>query len=403
MSETKNTKPHCIAPWTSLYVQHDGNVFPCCLWTRFTPIGNLHNQSLDEVWNSDQMKLLRNDMLENNFVPNCEDCRFVETSGQKSLRHEYLEEQKDHIDRVSKTKSDGTYEELSPVFLSFAVGTECQLRCRMCGPYDSNSWRAEVGSPKNYRSISEEMSAKKALELVSLNKTLTRVLFVGGEPLIIPLHYEILNALLDSKKEKDVELYYNSNLVQLQWKSHNIINYWNQFSKVTLLVSIDGTLDHFNFIRTGHNWNTLLSNLETVRRECPSTEPFAYITLSLYNFFYIPEIVETLLKNNLFTIDKILFNRVSDPEHMNAQNAPASLKQWARKKYTLYMKKLLAEYDYQDALRIIASLNLLLSYIESKEDDSNMYTEFIRFNKNSKSRINHWDLFQSFFPDLLTS
>jgi radical SAM protein with 4Fe4S-binding SPASM domain len=401
MPNFKKTIPHCIAPWTSLYVQHDGNVFPCCLWTRFSPVGNLHKQSLDEVWNSEKMKKLRLDMLEKNFVINCVDCRFNEATNQKSLRHEYLEEQAEHIGRAERTENDGRFDELSPVFLSIAVGTECQLRCRMCGPYDSNAWRVEVGSPEGYRSISEEVSSKKVLELTSLQNDLSRVLFVGGEPLIVPLHYEILKLLLAQKKEKSVELYYNSNLVQLKWKTHSIADYWNQFSKVTLLVSIDGANEQFDFIRTGHSWNRLLTNLEAVRKTCTTTDTFAYITFSLYNFMYIPETIDALLKNNLFTIDKILFNRVAEPLHMNTQNAPDHLKKKARLKYTAFMKKLLNDYDYEEIQTLIVTLNMLLRYVDSITSDESAYQAFLQFNKGTSSQNKNWEIFQQLFPDLL--
>lgn len=401
MSKELKKKAHCIVPWTSLYIQHDGNVFPCCRWTRFTPIGNLHKQNLQEIWNSSELKKLRLDMLNNTPVGNCEDCRFNELSGQKSLRHEYLEEQADFLDRALETKEDGSYEELSPVFLSYAVGTECQLRCRMCGPHDSNSWRAEVGYNNNIAPISNTISASRALELVGINKTLTRVLFVGGEPIIIPLHYEILDALLNSKKEKVVELVYNSNLVQLNWKNYNVIDFWNKFSKVKLFVSIDGVNDQFNFIRTGHTWEKLLANLNVIKKDCKTVETSAYITLSLYNFLYIPEIIEELLSKNLFTINQIHFNRVSFPLMMNSQNAPAELKALAKLKYKKYMRKLLREYDYDAAIRIVASLSLLLRYMSSVNDDSAQFMEFIAFNKNSKSIPNHWDTFKKQFPELL--
>ena len=46
----------CLAPWTHLHTWPNNSVYPCCLAPMENPVGNLKNQTLEEVWNSQELK-----------------------------------------------------------------------------------------------------------------------------------------------------------------------------------------------------------------------------------------------------------------------------------------------------------------------------------------------------------
>lgn len=53
---------HCIEPWQKLIVRSNGDVNPCCSWNGYDiKIGNVFQQDLKTLFNSDKMKQLRAD------------------------------------------------------------------------------------------------------------------------------------------------------------------------------------------------------------------------------------------------------------------------------------------------------------------------------------------------------
>lgn len=48
----------CRAPWTTLAIYPNGDVYPCMAWSR-PPVGNLMKQSFDEIWNGAAMTAMR--------------------------------------------------------------------------------------------------------------------------------------------------------------------------------------------------------------------------------------------------------------------------------------------------------------------------------------------------------
>ena len=63
-----------------------GRVFTCCPSEHPVPIGNLNEQTLEEVYNSDTMKKFRKDLLDGKKISNCNRCYEQEGYGHETLR-----------------------------------------------------------------------------------------------------------------------------------------------------------------------------------------------------------------------------------------------------------------------------------------------------------------------------
>jgi len=70
-------------PFTGLATREDGAVKVCC---RSHPIGFIQDQSLEEIWNGDNMKRIRKQVLTGYRPPECEPCFSLEDQGVESLR-----------------------------------------------------------------------------------------------------------------------------------------------------------------------------------------------------------------------------------------------------------------------------------------------------------------------------
>ena len=59
------SKIFCMFPWMHLNVTPKGDIYPCCSNNYSTPFGSTKDTSLKEAFNSDKMKQLRLNMLNN--------------------------------------------------------------------------------------------------------------------------------------------------------------------------------------------------------------------------------------------------------------------------------------------------------------------------------------------------
>ena len=82
---------------------------------------------------------------------------------------------------------------------------------------------------------------------------------LGGEPLINPMHDEILDLLIESGQAKNIGIHYNTNL-QVN-KIETYIDKWKEFRTIHLQASIDGCDEVYNYIRWPGNWEKVHRNL----------------------------------------------------------------------------------------------------------------------------------------------
>ena len=67
----------CLLPWFSLYITVDGDVRPCCSFGEGETLvlGNLFEQSFDEIWNGEPYRKLRRDALDRKLTYDvCRNC-----------------------------------------------------------------------------------------------------------------------------------------------------------------------------------------------------------------------------------------------------------------------------------------------------------------------------------------
>ncbi|MDR0986638.1 MAG: SPASM domain-containing protein [Ruminococcus sp.] len=71
----------CVQPFKLLAVCADGTVLPCCAdWKRLIPLGNISDKPLTEIWNGENLRNLRLNLLEENAGYPCSECSFQKVS-----------------------------------------------------------------------------------------------------------------------------------------------------------------------------------------------------------------------------------------------------------------------------------------------------------------------------------
>ena len=393
---------YCTAPWLNAYIEHNGNVFPCCHWIRFEPLGNIKNDSLMDIFNSDLGISNRIEMLKGKSNSSCGDCHFFEKHHEKSLRNYYLDNQLETLRNQGVPSANGRMENLDIRYLSIAVGTQCQLYCRTCGPSESSTWQAKLGL-KNSAPVTvgmDEKSRNRIFETIEKSVHLERLLLLGGEPFINTFHYDILEYITSLKRSTLPELHYNSNLYQLEWKNYSLKKIWTPFPKVNLFISIDGDQTRFGYVRTGHSWGRLKKNLIKIQTEFENVVPSAYLTISNYNFLYLDKLLDDVISDLKFDVNKIHFNFVKNPIQMNIACAPVALKKLAESRINKYIKILLSRYEVDKVLNLIKLLRAVVNFMYSANLPSESFQNFLEFNKNNLLPES-CGRFESLFSELL--
>lgn len=80
----------CFYPWLGFSIYWNGDVAPCCLYEADAKLGNVHEQSIKEIWNSPEYQDFRWRLLyDKKSLPICRDCHVhaMKSSQFRDMKH----------------------------------------------------------------------------------------------------------------------------------------------------------------------------------------------------------------------------------------------------------------------------------------------------------------------------
>jgi radical SAM protein with 4Fe4S-binding SPASM domain len=318
----------CLMPWIHLYVDTNGNAKACCN-TSIT-YGNVNNESIESIWNGESIKKFRKNLLEGQKDKRCASCFKREAVKKSSIRTETLDKYKSYLKWLPRTSADGACKESKPVYLDIRYSNVCNLKCRTCWHGASSSWfndakllNTNFGDKALIKATPE--NEKLIEDLFTFDTELEEVYFAGGEPLIMEEHYSFLDSLL-AKNQTNLHLRYNTNLSTLTLKGKRALDYWKQFNKITLAVSIDAIGEKGEYIRSGLKWNKLLENIKLIKEQCPHIKIQIAPTVSNLSILSLCDLHRFFVENSLIKINNIYLNILDRPNYFNCKNSPKSVK-----------------------------------------------------------------------------
>jgi uncharacterized radical SAM superfamily Fe-S cluster-containing enzyme len=252
---------YCVLPFNSVSINATGEIRQCCNATGKTEVFITDA----DIINNDYIKDIRRSFIKDKRHSACERCWKMEDAGSSSFRH-YSNDNPEYgiRGRNPLLKENISYTDIE--YIDITLGNTCNLACRMCNAYSSSllaKQLTELGTYKGPIDITFEGSAKqKVLDLFSNAINLKAIYMLGGEPLINPLHDEILQLLIDNGTAKNISLHYNTNL-QVN-KISKYLDKWEHFGRIDLQASIDGHGSIYNYIRWPGDWNKVYNNLKDV-------------------------------------------------------------------------------------------------------------------------------------------
>ena len=320
----------CILPWISIETSPIGTARPCCLAkdeiTYYDELGhehkyNLKEHTLEEIYHSRYMQMLRRDFVYGQKPETCQRCWDEEAAGRTSKRINSRVRLKEYVDAID-------FNDLNPEnlwFIDLKLGNICNLKCRICGSWSSSKWaKEEIDYVPDLVNRKEHLAYKFLQDgawpresevfwdnLKTLLPNIKYLEFTGGEPFLIQQHFDLLEYAVEHGYSKNIEIHYNTNGTVFP-EQHTV---WSHFKHVEVALSIDNTGARFEYERYGAEWEEVQTNLKQfnlMRSSKFSTQ--LCLTVNVQNVYYLPEICEWI---NSQTFNHIYFNMLHDPWHMS--------------------------------------------------------------------------------------
>lgn len=356
----KDNKSFCLAPWMSTHVWPDGKTFPCCIWNIKEPVGNVNKNSLKEIWNGDDLKETRVKMLKGEKVKACDRCYQMERTGYDSYRKHFNVDHGDKMDYIQETKDDGTLDKMNLHLWDLRLSNFCNFKCRSCGFGLSSSWHSDqnalavnprmgdIGSGYFGNDVAEKslISVNGKADFLDMMEDhyncVDEIYFAGGEPLLMPEHYQILDKLIELNRT-DVQIRYSTNFSRFKFGKKHVFDYWRKFKNLQLWISVDGVGKVGEYVRHGFNDANFENQIKTFAESGIKPPDTGYmITYGVMNFLHLFDMVLSFIERDFtdytepFQGNRLMyFSPVSFPTYLDTRYLP----NWVKLKFLERLKK----------------------------------------------------------------
>lgn len=287
----------CVLPFYSIEIGHNipKNIYCCRL-----------------PWDTD-INEVQQSMINQQRSPSCNTCWKLEDQGLTSERHLHNNTFDFYLDcDLEKIEQDVADQRNQPQIIKLSTSNLCNGTCVTCGSYASSAWAALENKKINYNKISPE-------EIEKINwADIKQLSFVGGEPLLEKLNFEILNRLVESNNTKCFISFVTNGSCELTTKQFELLG---KFQNLNICVSIDGAGPRFEYLRYPLSWDVLNKNLQQFKKITSNISVSAMV--SNLNIFYFSEMIDFFNEQGL----KYLCKQIEHPEYFAPGNLPIEFKQ----------------------------------------------------------------------------
>ena len=207
------------------------------------------------------------------------------------------------------------------------------------GVYNAVVWGDEFHRREQSRQAMKKKPVDKVnRQIVELGPYIYNLKIIGGEPLVMKKHYELLDMLIESGDAEHIQIKYQTNGTVTKAGKHNIFNYIPKFKNVLITVSVDGVGRYNDYIRRRSDWKTIVKNIH----EFSKYKNVQIELNSVVTFFSVLHLYEMQSFLGQYPHN---WWRIDHPSQMKANNLPKEIKD-----------KLIPRYERIPHLREIADL-----------------------------------------------
>lgn len=294
------SKTFCVLPFYGFENNRAGKVEKniwCCRLPSGADIEQVRRDSLNNIQNS-----------------SCQTCWNLENQGQLSERQLHNSSLDFYWDRnLSDIEQQARRGQSSSVVIKLYTSDICNGTCLTCGPNLSTAWSKLRGLPIKYQSI--DLSQLNHIDWPNIQS----LSFVGGEPLLEKINFEILLRLLAlGNADCFVSIVTNGN-VAISDKQLEILS---QFKNLNLCLSIDAIGPYFEYLRYPLKWSTLEQNLANFRNITANISVSCMI--SNVSIFCYDQTRDWFVEQNL----PYLCKQIDVPSYFSPGNLPQAAKDY---------------------------------------------------------------------------
>ena len=388
----------CPAPWHHACVNTSGRLKLCCNSGQ-TPQHYRYYENFDEYWNGDFLNQVRSE-LKNNLKPEiCKTCWKKEEQGVSSLRQSMIGTLKDHgkYDDFIETVEKGIVP-TTPLELDLKLGNYCNLSCRMCSSYSSSTYATEFkkiyedtgidyGQNKEEKTYTQgkwyndpefEVRIRKQID-----NGLQKIKFTGGEPMMVPGCKRTIQYCIDTGRAPDMELALitNGTLITNEW-----FDLIQKFKHVSLILSVDGIGDTFEYIRHPAKWNVVENVCKQLVQLKPASRMLTFC-LQAQNVLQPVNILELCVKYDI--LPSLI--SLDTPDYMDVIHIPNDLREEALSRLNKWSVEFLLNSERLDR-RYVRFWRNAYNKISKSEYNKSMSDKFVQINKlKDKYKNQSWE------------
>lgn len=299
----------CAMPFFHVAIESNGDVRPCCLGEPLkNDDGSTFNSagmSINQVINHPSHIKFRETFMRNEQHPACKPCWGEYHKDRFSGRFVYSSSMKVFSDVLNVVEGGPVEQKL--LWLEIKAGNRCNLACRICGLWNSAKWLKETydlrketsdGYPDFKQSPEFKYNQQaKWIDDVEFWKNVDGfdeikiIHLMGGEPLMIEEHYEMLRAIAQRFDPSKIVIWYNTNGTVIPSEEQEQL--LSKFKRIIWSVSIDDFGDKFDYQRSGAVWEEVKQNLPYFFNK-ENYESVIDATINVHNIITIHEFIKEL-------------------------------------------------------------------------------------------------------------
>ncbi|MBL7777708.1 MAG: twitch domain-containing radical SAM protein [Chitinophagales bacterium] len=350
----------CYYPFFQVLMTAGGKYMPCSKHEAFiTHQGRVltsDKDSIEDAWNSDYMRDLRDSFLNNGkHFAGCNECWREQAMGLRPMRYD------SYGYNVSEKQ---VQKPLMPMRVEINASNICNLRCRICMPTASHRWIPEAKKLYNWNEETHFNMTPQNIEAIkSWVPNFTQIGFFGGEPLMSHENIDLMRHCVETGHSKHISILLNTNGTVY---SDEIVQLFLQFQKVFINFSIDDIGERFEYQRSGAKWDEVVQNMKSYLKHGGHTdadviEAKICCSVTNMNIWYFPEYFQFM--NEHFPGMPVYWNLVYAPHEFSLEILPDQVKEKIRERLRNYVKT-----SYQPTREKTKTVEDLIIFLENKID-----------------------------------
>jgi len=360
---TKPGNNFCAMPFIHMAIEANGDVLPCCMGKPLKGL-NIRNKTVGEVFNDPVRKEFIESFKRNEQHPACEVC----WKDPHSIRGKFSTS----FASIDFTRSimNGADPKEQLQWLEIKAGNRCNLKCRICGVHNSSAWAKDNHT---FRNANNDIKFKDSFAYkltqscdwiddpkfwndLEQMESLKYLHFMGGEPFMVPEHFQLIQALVDNPDidTSQTIIGYNTNGTYFPTKEN--FELYRNFKEVMFALSIDDIGPRFEYQRKIAEWQKVRNNIVNFKKRSIENDYISVSmdpTINMFNIFYLNEIREEFSKLG-FSFEEAQEHYVFNHEN-DCRAMPKAVKDRILEKYkndnSVWMRsimKYLISKDYED-------------------------------------------------------